>query len=153
MRSYAAYVVAATLLIAVFPLAAQTTANSNGQMHRKRPKPTNLQVLPRDISAKDLIATMHGFEHALGVECSFCHAQNPQTHRLDFASDANPHKNTARTMIRMLNQINTKYLATADEDAPADARQASCGTCHRGNKMPPPFVAPEHKEHGQQPAN
>lgn len=53
MRSYAAHVVAATLLIAVFPLAAQTTANSNGQMHRERPKPTNLQVLPKDISAKD----------------------------------------------------------------------------------------------------
>ena len=153
MRSYAAHVVAAALLIAVFPLAAQNSANSNGQRHRERPKPTNLQVLPKDISAQDLIATMHGYEHALGVECSFCHAQNPQTHRLDFASDANPHKNTARTMIRMLNQINTKYLATADEDAPADARQASCGTCHRGNKMPPPFVAPEHKEHGQQPAN
>lgn len=152
MRSYAAHVVAAALLIAVFPLAAQTTANSNGQRHHELPKPTNLQVLPKEISAQDLIATMHEYEHALGVECSFCHAQNPQTHRLDFASDANPHKSTARTMIRMVNEINTKYLATADGDAPADARQATCGTCHRGNKMPPPFVAPEHHEHGPQPS-
>lgn len=146
MRSYAAHVVAAALLIAVFPLAAQTTAKSNVPRHREPPKPTNLQVLPKDISAKDLIATMRGYEHALGVECSFCHAQNPQTHRLDFASDANPHKNTARTMIRMVNEINTKYLATADGGAPADMRQATCGTCHRGNSMPPPFVAPGHKE-------
>lgn len=152
MRSYAAHVVAAALLMAAFPLAAQTSANSNVQRHRERPRPTNLQVLPKDISTQDLIATMHGYEHALGVECSFCHAQNPQTHRLDFASDANPHKNTARIMIRMVNEINTKYLATADGDAPADMKQATCGTCHRGNKMPPPFVAPERKEHGPQPS-
>ena len=153
MRSYAVHVVAAALLFAAFPLGAQTSANPNGQMHRERPRPTNLQVLPKDISAQDLIATMHGYEHALGVECSFCHAQNPQTHRLDFASDANPHKNTARIMIRMASEINTKYLATADGDAPADARQATCGTCHRGHSMPPPFVAPAREEHGHPSSN
>lgn len=152
MRSSIAFVVAAATIFAL-PLAAQTApaapgAQSNVQRQRERPRPTNLQVLPKDISAQDLIATMHGYEHALGVECSFCHAQNPQTHRLDFASDANPHKNTARTMIRMVSEINTKYLATADEDAPADARQATCGTCHRGHSMPPPFVAPPREEHG-----
>lgn len=109
------------------------------------PRPKNLQVLPKDISNKDLIATMRGYSAALGVECSFCHANNPQTHQIDFASDANPHKNTARTMIRMLNEINTKYLATADPDAPV--KSASCGTCHRGHSLPPPFVAGNQKSH------
>lgn len=144
MRSYAVAVVA-TLLIATFPLAAQTSANA--RKHRERPKPTNLQVLPKDISSQDLIATMRGYEHAMGVECSFCHARNPQTHQIDFASDANPHKNTARIMMRMVNEINTKYLATADGDAPADERQVTCGTCHRGMSMPPPFVPSNRQEH------
>jgi hypothetical protein len=155
MRLYAAHIVAAALLIAVFPLAAQTSPNSaqtppqsNVRSHREPPRPTNLQVLPKDISGKDLIATMHGYEHALGVECSFCHAENPQTHRLDFASDANPHKNTARIMIRMVNEINPKYLATADPDAAAQETRVTCGTCHRGYSHPPAFVAPSREEHG-----
>ena len=155
MRLYAAHVVAAALLIAVSPLAAQAPAKSaqtppqsNVRSHRELPRPTNLQVLPKDISTKDLLDTMHGYEHALGVECSFCHAENPQTHRRDFASDANPHKNTARIMIRMLNEINSKYLATADPDAAPQEKQVTCGTCHRGNSHPPSFVASGHEEHG-----
>lgn len=144
MRSSFALAVAAAM-IAALPLAAQTapaapSGHSNASAHhREPPRPKNLQVLPKDISAKDLIATMRGYTQALGVECEFCHAENPQTHRLDFASDANPHKNTARTMIRMVNEINTKYLATADPDAPAKEKAVSCGTCHRGYSTPPPF--------------
>ena len=143
-----------TVLIAVVAMAGtlslgaqtapSTAPQSNAGQHQERPRPKNLQVLPKDISNKDLIATMRGFTASLGVGCSFCHAQNPQTHRPDFASDANPHKNVARTMIRMLNEINTKYLATADQDAPV--KSASCGTCHRGNALPPPFEAA--KPHG-----
>lgn len=155
MRSYVVHAVAA-VLIAVFPLAAQTPANpaqtpanSNVRHHRELPKPKNLQVLPKDISPQDLIATMRGYEKALGVECSFCHAPSPQNHHLDFASDANPHKADARVMIRMVNEINPKYLATTDEDAPAQDRRVSCGTCHRGHSHPPPFVPENHQEHSE----
>ncbi|MGH9586217.1 MAG: c-type cytochrome [Acidobacteriaceae bacterium] len=147
MRSVTA-LIAVIAMAGTLSLGAQTAppaaAQSNAMQHRERPRPKNLQVLPKDISNRDLIATMRGYTAALGVECSFCHAQNPQTHRPDFASDANPHKNVARTMIRMLNEINTKYLATADPDAPV--KSASCGTCHRGNALPPPFDAG--KPHG-----
>lgn len=145
-----------TVLIAVAAIAgmlslgAQTTPSTpaaQSKAHHEMPRPTNLQVLPKDISNKDLIATMRGFSAALGVECSFCHAENPQTHRIDFASDANPHKNTARIMIRMLNEINTKYLATADQDAPV--KSATCGTCHRGNALPPPFETGKRESHGE----
>ena len=60
------------------------------------PKPTNLKVLPQDISGEDLVKTMMGFRAALGVQCNFCHAQNPETKRMDYASDANPVKANAR---------------------------------------------------------
>jgi len=75
-------------------------------------KPTNLQVLPKDISTQDLLKTMHGFTVDLGVRCTFCHAEDPQTHRINFALDTKPEKNTARVMIRMTRAINTQYLAT-----------------------------------------
>lgn len=151
MRSLTALVVGAALL-ATLSLGAQTpaanSAQSNVRMHHSLPQPKNLQVLPKDISARDLIATMRGYTQALGVECSFCHAENPQTHRLDFASDANPHKNTARIMIRMVNEINPKYLATADPDAPQPEKTATCGTCHRGYSLPPLFAPANEKSHG-----
>lgn len=155
MRTFAALTIAAALAAAL-PVAAQTTPASpvaklhTQTHHHEMPKPKNLQVLPKDISGHDLIATMHGYEQALGVECSFCHAEDPATHRLDFASDANPHKSTARTMMRMTQEINTKYLATIhDPDASPDMKTVTCGTCHRGHSMPMPFVAPKHEEHGE----
>lgn len=154
MRSFPAFVVAAAL-IAALPLVAQTApaasgAQSHAQMHHEMPKPKNLQVLPKDISGHDLIATMRGFTQALGVGCSFCHAEDPATHHPDFASDANPHKATARTMLRMTQAINAKYLSTVvDADASSEAKTVTCGTCHRGNSMPMPFVAPEREGHAK----
>lgn len=135
----------AVSLTAVLPLAAQTAAPTpRGHMHmrHKMPRPTNLQVLPKNISDKQLMTIMHGFKSALGVECSFCHAESPATHHLDFASDAKPDKNIARTMIRMTEEINAKYLSTVhDPDATPAEKKVTCGTCHRGHSMPEPFVA------------
>ncbi len=98
---------------------------------------TNLKVLP---AGTNLFQTMQGFTQALGVRCEFCHAQNPDTHRNDFASDANPMKDTARAMIRMNMDINEKYLANLPNMT--DKPTISCGTCHRGQSVPAAFVAP-----------
>lgn len=163
-RSGSACFLSAALLSASFfaalPVTAQTAAAppppGHMHMHHKMPRPTNLQVLPKDISDKQLMTVMHGFKSALGVECSFCHAGNPATHHMDFASDAKPQKNTARTMIRMTEEINAKYLSTVhDPDASPAQKRVTCGTCHRGHSMPVPFVAknignghpPMHMEH------
>src|SRR5579864_5181679 len=40
---------------------------------RPLPKPTNLQVLPKDIQPEQLIHIMRGVAGSLGVECNFCH--------------------------------------------------------------------------------
>lgn len=74
-----------------------------------RTKPVNLQVLPRDLSGAKLGKLMKQFTKDLGVECSHCHAQNPETHKLDYVSDDVPAKQAARVMITMINDINEKY--------------------------------------------
>ena len=44
------------------------------------------------MTGDDVIKVMRQFTGDLGVECGFCHASNPETKRIDFASDANPVK-------------------------------------------------------------
>ena len=85
--------------------------------------PKNLKVLP----AEGLQQTMQAFRAGLGVMCSYCHVQG------DFASDDNPKKGVALMMIRMAQDINSKF--------PDGKRHVSCYTCHRGEeepKMAPP---------------
>lgn len=105
-----------------------------------RRKPVNLQVLPKDISNAKLGKLMKRFEQELGVKCSHCHAENPQTQKFDFPSDEVPAKQTARIMISMLNDINDKYLAQLGGDR-RYAVPVTCGSCHQGQSNPPAFEA------------
>jgi Photosynthetic reaction centre cytochrome C subunit len=128
----------------------QTPPPQNPQPHRRPlPKPTNLKVLPKDIAPEALVKIMRGYAGALGVECTFCHVSVPGQRRLDFASDAKEDKGIARTMIQMTQAINQQYMTQVnDPDAMPEDRHVTCGTCHRGNKMPEHFVPPdEHHEH------
>lgn len=124
----------------------QATSAQTGHVNDRTPpqplpKPTNLQILPKDISGHDLMGIMQGYRKALGVECTFCHATSAQTHKPDFASDAKPDKEIARTMMRMTEEINSKYISTIkDPDATPAERTVTCGTCHRGKTMPAPFT-------------
>lgn len=155
-RNLAACLIGATLILASFPVigqdAQQTPATPPAGVRRPMPKPTNLKVLPKDISTQDLISTMRGFNKALGVGCEFCHAENEQTHHRDFASDAKPDKGIARTMIAMTQEINKKYLTRVnDPDAKPEDKTVTCGTCHRGSEMPTQFTGvpggEEHHDH------
>lgn len=138
--------IAASLLVSSVGLLAQ--GPPPGQMHHEMPKPTNLKVLPKNISSKDLLATMHGFTGGLGVHCNFCHEEDSATHHLNFASDAKPEKKTARIMMRMTENINGKYLAMLPKHD--EMEKVSCGTCHRGSSTPKEFVPPP-EEHGPPP--
>jgi len=113
-----------------------------------RPAPTNLKVLPKDTTGDQVIEIMHGFTGALGVECEYCHARNPETKRYDFASDANPVKEKARLMMKMKDNINTQFISQLD---PKPANPVTCGTCHRGVARPTVFV-PNPEEHAPRPA-
>ncbi|MGA8939094.1 MAG: c-type cytochrome [Acidobacteriaceae bacterium] len=118
---------------------------AQGHMHRPRPKPTNLQVLPKDYTGEQVIEVMRKFTGGLGVECNYCHAKNSSTGHMDFASDANPMKDRARVMLRMTMAINQQYISQL-KDPPA-THGAGCGTCHRGFSTPPAFVPPTDEHH------
>jgi Photosynthetic reaction centre cytochrome C subunit len=109
-------------------------------------KPKNLKVLPEDT---DLRKVMRQYAGDLGVECEFCHAVDPVTRRPDPPSDANPVKETARFMIQMTDDLNTKYLAEMPNRRYADPM--TCGTCHRGEKHPSIFVPPPRQEGNRPP--
>ena len=104
-------------------------------------KPKNLQVLPENANLDKI---MHGFEAQLGVECEFCHTpRDPVTHRPDRASDANPMKEVARNMIKMTDDLNSKYVPLLPKVKGVDAdAKVECGTCHRGHQKPEAFVPP-----------
>ncbi len=80
---------------------------------------------------------MEKYNADLGVQCEYCHTRRTATGELDYVSDDNPAKQTARVMIAMLNEINTKYLAQLDDQKYAVL--VSCGNCHRGQTDPPEF--------------
>ena len=123
-----------------FPALAQTPAAppAGGQARTPIPAPKNLKVLPKDTPAADVIKIMRGFTGDLGVECGYCHAQNPETKRNDFASDANPIKDKARVMITMTQDVNKTYLTQLASRKSTDS--VTCGTCHRGMAVPEAFV-------------
>jgi len=106
---------------------------------------TNLEVLPKEISRRELVDTMKGFTFALGVECQHCHAPKPgadpesgRLEDLDFPSDAREAKRTARVMLRMVRAINADHLAELPE---VDRLAVTCATCHRGVTRPEPIEA------------
>lgn len=117
-------------------------ALSSSPLHAQRQewtwpeKPTNLQVLPKDWSGERLRPVMTGFTRALGVRCSYCHQgdESKPLSTYNFASDANPNKERAREMLRMLNDIETdlkKIQPSGDQRV-----NMWCDTCHRGRPRP-----------------
>ena len=100
-------------------------------------KPTNLKVLPRDISPDNLDKLMHRYQAEVGAPCGYCHEQNAETKQIDFASDENPVKQTARFMISMTGDINNKYLAQLGDRRYSEP--ITCGNCHQGQIDPPSY--------------
>ncbi len=106
-------------------------------------KPTNLQVLPKDMPRAELIGVMRRFTSALGVRCNDCHVvSNPgqQPEHLDFALDDKDMKKVARVMLKMVVDINGKYLPETGRTFTARTR-VTCETCHRGASKPRTLAA------------
>ena len=93
----------------------------------------NLQVLPKDISDEKLDSIMKQFNRSLGVACNFCHVRvHEQTDSLNYASDKDPMKTTARKMMRMTREINKRNFWTDKKKRPHELNEVTCYTCHRG---------------------
>ncbi len=97
----------------------------------------NLKVLPKDISSKDLSGIMiDDFEDGLGVSCGFCHAEQKDSHKLDYASDEKPEKEIARLMMKMTLGVNKKYFKMTHPRIGDSALVIRCITCHNGQPRP-----------------
>ena len=126
--------------------AAQAPAGGGQRAGGAPPQPPkNLQVLPKDTPAPQVVALMRTFNTALGVQCGYCHVfVAPGDPTNDLASDAKTPKLVARVMMQMVSDINTKLAANIKK--PADQiTKVECATCHRGAAipaLPPPAAAP-----------
>src|ERR1019366_8934381 len=80
------------------------------------PAPTNLKVLPKDLTGKQVHDIMEKWEGSLGVHCDACHAKDLNNigpngrPRLNYSDDSKPQKNVARTMVTMVEGINKNYI-------------------------------------------
>lgn len=147
----AAAIVAATMA-AQAPPPQEPAGGPPPQWARNWPKPTNLQVLPKELTGQQVRDFMEGWSGSLGVHCDTCHAADPKEvgpngwPRLNFADDSKPEKKTARLMYKMTNDINDNYVSMVDDGT----AKVTCGTCHRGHLKPEAFVPPE-EHHGPRP--
>jgi hypothetical protein len=109
------------------------------------PAPTNLRVLPKEMTGLQVNGVMEQWSVDLGVRCSACHGEDLDNvvpvglQRSRFADDSQPMKGIARLMYTMTEQINRDFIAKVE----GSGLPVSCGTCHRGHVSPEPaFVAP-----------
>jgi tetratricopeptide (TPR) repeat protein len=114
---------------------AQAPAAGPAQGRGPAPAPSNLQVLPKDTSREQLLATMQAFTSSLGVQCNYCHVQEGRGGRNDMASDEKPAKKTARQMMLLARELNEKLPAVVGKSA-AETTRVGCATCHRGVPIP-----------------
>src|SRR5277367_2848744 len=84
------------------------------------PAPTNLQVLPKNLTGEQVHEIMEGWEGMLGTSCKTCHVEDKKNlapngrPRLNFADDSKDEKKTARIMFKMMEDINANYIAKID---------------------------------------
>jgi hypothetical protein len=91
------------------------------------------------VPAGRLLGAMEkGFSPALGVSCAHCH--DPE----HWESDAKDEKQAARGMMKMVGEINEKYLKGMP-GLMSDKPMVNCTTCHRGQVKP--ALTLDEKEH------
>jgi hypothetical protein len=147
-----AFITAAVFAVTSVAQAPQTPAAppppATGQAeHHDHPHtaPTNLQVLPKNLTGDQVHEIMETWEAYLGVHCSTCHAADPKNigpngrPRLNYADDSKSEKSSARLMYKMTEDINVNYVSKI----PSSDVPVTCGTCHRGHFGPEPFAIPK----------
>lgn len=101
---------------------------------------TNLKLLDPEIGKGELIGIMRDWSGGLGVRCSHCHVGPDDLRGMDFATDEKATKRTARRMLEMSRDLESRYLSglpTVEEEGRDSAASISCFSCHRGLPRPP----------------
>jgi hypothetical protein len=147
-------VVFATATVAQAPQGPPSGGGSGGARGpRNYPAPTNLKVLPKNLTGAQVRDTMRIWTGSLGVECEECHTPDPVKKdasgkpQLNFADDSKPDKQMARIMYTMTEDLKANYIAKVAAMDPMSEKAAplTCGTCHRGHEDPEAFVIPKEK--------
>ena len=146
----ALFALAGRALVLAAPAAppAQAAQPAPPPHEHEHPAPTNLKVLPRNLTGEQVHEIMEGWEGELGTSCKTCHAADPKKigpngkPELNFADDSKEDKQTTRKMYKMVQEINANYISKID----SSGAPVTCGTCHRGHLGPEPFAAPEHAD-------
>ena len=153
----------AVLMVAVLSAttvaqAPQAPAGAAGAPRAPRvyPKPTNLKVLPKDMTGAQVREVMRNWEGSLGVECEECHTPDPTKigpngkPQLNFADDSKKEKEMARIMYTMTEDLKKGSIAkvAALDDMSQKAAPLTCGTCHRGKEDPEEFIIPKQDREG-----
>jgi tetratricopeptide (TPR) repeat protein len=99
----------------------------------------NLKYFSKDLPRDSLLTIMRGFTYALGVNCQYCHVEEPATQpngrpRLRPGLEDKIEKQKARFMLAMTDTLNRVTLAAVPQRH-ADVR-VTCVTCHRGSPVP-----------------
>ncbi|MBX3120529.1 MAG: photosynthetic reaction center cytochrome c subunit [Fimbriimonadaceae bacterium] len=118
MRRYARIAILAVSLVPITLLSAQQSPSSQGPMCEE--VYANIKVF-KGVPASDLIPAMEFMSASLGFQCSSCH--DPK----DYSAES-PIKETARKMVTMQRDINTRYF---------DGKlEVTCMSCHNGKEHP-----------------
>jgi hypothetical protein len=155
LPSFALPAAIALLTAAVFTVAAiAQTPQGPPAGPRSYPAPTNLKVLPKNLTGQQVREIMEQWQGSLGVHCNTCHVEDPKkigpNGRPDFKfeDDSKPQKATARQMYTMTQGINRDYVMKIE----GAEEPVACGTCHRGHLDPEPYIIPKHEHGGPPPA-
>jgi len=91
----------------------------------------------KELTVDDFIASMGVISAALGYDCADCHP-DAGTDKVNFAIDSPmfPQKKTARRMIEMVADINSRHFA--------GLQNVTCWTCHRQQERPATSIALDH---------
>ena len=127
--------------VVVFALASLATApaRASAQGGGQQQPYENLKYFPKDTPRDSLLAIMRGFTYALGVNCQYCHVEEPAAQpngrpRLRPGLEDKVEKQKARFMLTMTDTLNRVTLAALPQRH-AEVR-IDCVTCHRGSPVP-----------------
>ena len=124
---------AAAALAAVVVLPGIASAQGGGQQQPYE----NLKFFSKDTPRDSLLAIMRGFTYALGVECAYCHVEEPQPNgraRMRPGLEDKVEKQKARFMLGMTDTLNRVTLAALPSRH--EGVRIDCVTCHRGWPIP-----------------
>jgi len=122
----------------VKPVAAQSqtekqaaAATAKGQTAGEFFKNVTTSTL-KGLTPSDFLGAMGVMTAAVGYDCSNCHP-GAGTDSMDWVTDSNPKKVTARKMVEMVAAINKANFA--------GAQMVTCWTCHHGLDLPTTSIA------------